>query len=40
MQNFYEYNAEQGYLLPPNVREALGKRTCVFSCMKRWRNWI
>src|SRR5712675_118560 len=31
MPNFYEYNPEQGYLLPPNVREVLGeKHLCFF----------
>src|SRR5258708_33037524 len=31
MPNFYEYNPEQGYLLPPSVREALGeKHLCFF----------
>jgi transposase len=31
MPNFYEYNAEQAYLLPPSVREVLGeKHLCFF----------
>ena len=31
MPNFYEYNPEQGYLLPPSVREVLGeKHLCFF----------
>jgi transposase/IS5 family transposase len=30
MPNFYEYNPEQGYLLPPNVREVLGENHLCF----------
>jgi transposase len=31
MPNFYEYNPEQGYLLPPSVREVLGEgHLCFF----------
>jgi transposase/IS5 family transposase len=31
MPNFYEYNPEQGYLLPPSVQEVLGeKHLCFF----------
>jgi len=31
MPNFYEYNPDQGYLLPPNVREVLGEgHLCFF----------
>src|SRR5712664_138183 len=31
MPNFYEYNQEQGYSLPPSVREVLGeKHLCFF----------
>ena len=31
MPNFYEYNPEQAYLLPPSVREVLGeKHLCFF----------
>lgn len=30
MPNFYEYNPEQGYLLPPNVREVLGEEHLCF----------
>lgn len=30
MPNFYEYNPEQGYLLPPSVREVLGKEHLCF----------
>jgi transposase len=31
MANFYEYNPEQGYLLPPSVREVLGEgHLCFF----------
>ena len=30
MANFYEYNPEQGYLLPPNVREVLGEEHLCF----------
>ena len=30
MPNFYEYNPEQAYLLPPNVREVLGKEHLCF----------
>jgi transposase/IS5 family transposase len=30
MPNFYEYNPEQGYLLPPSVREVLGERHLCF----------
>jgi len=31
MPNFYEYNPEQGYLLPPSVHEVLGeKHLCFF----------
>jgi transposase len=30
MPNFYEYNPEQGYLLPPNVREVLGREHLCF----------
>lgn len=31
MGNFYEYSPEQGYLLPPNVREVLGEgHLCFF----------
>jgi transposase/IS5 family transposase len=30
MGNFYEYSPEQGYLLPPNVRDALGERHLCF----------
>ncbi len=41
MPNFYEYNPEQGYLLPPSVREVLGKGDYLcFSCMRRWKSWI
>ena len=30
MPNFYEYNPEQGYLLPPSVRDVLGKEHLCF----------
>ena len=30
MPNFYEYNPEQGYLLPPNVHEVLGEEHLCF----------
>jgi transposase/IS5 family transposase len=30
MPNFYEYNPEQGYLLPPSVREVLGEEHLCF----------
>ena len=31
MPNFYEYNPEQGYFLPPSVREVLGEgHLCFF----------
>jgi transposase/IS5 family transposase len=30
MPNFYEYNPEQGYLLPPHVREVLGEEHLCF----------
>jgi transposase len=30
MPNFYEYNPEQGYLLPPSVREVLGEKHLCF----------
>ena len=30
MPNFYEYNPEQAYLLPPSVREVLGKEHLCF----------
>ena len=30
MPNFYEYNPEQGYLLPPNVRQVLGEEHLCF----------
>jgi transposase/IS5 family transposase len=30
MGNFYEYSAEQGYLLPPNVRDVLGEEHLCF----------
>lgn len=30
MANFYEYNPEQAYLLPPSVREVLGERHLCF----------
>ena len=30
MPNFYEYNPEQAYLLPPSVREILGKEHLCF----------
>ena len=31
MPNFYEYNPEQAYLLPPSVREVLGEgHLCFF----------
>lgn len=30
MPNFYDYNPEQGYLLPPNVREVLGEEHLCF----------
>ncbi len=30
MPNFYEYNPEQGYLLPPSVREVFGGEASVF----------
>lgn len=30
MANFYEYNPEQGYLLPPNVRQVLGEEHLCF----------
>jgi hypothetical protein len=31
MANFLEYNPEQGYLLPPTVREVLGEgHLCFF----------
>src|SRR5579863_7259693 len=30
MPNFYENNPEQGYLLPPNVREVLGEEHLCF----------
>jgi len=30
MPNFYEYNPEQAYLLPPNVREVLGEEHLCF----------
>ena len=30
MGNFYEYSPEQGYLLPPNVREVLGEEHLCF----------
>src|SRR5713226_8019222 len=30
MPNFYEYNPEQGYLLPPSVRQVLGEEHLCF----------
>jgi hypothetical protein len=30
MGNFYEYSPEQGYLLPPNVRDVLGEEHLCF----------
>ena len=30
MPNFYEYNPEQGYLLPPSVREVLEEEHLCF----------
>src|ERR1700687_2963078 len=30
MPNFYEYNPEQGYLLPPSVRDVLGEEHLCF----------
>ncbi len=30
MPNFFEYNPEQGYLLPPSVREVLGEEHLCF----------
>src|ERR1700684_1964866 len=30
MPNFYEYNPEQGYLLPPSVRDVLGQEHLCF----------
>ena len=30
MPNFYEYNPEQAYLLPPSVREVLGEAHLCF----------
>lgn len=30
MPNFYEYNPEQAYLLPPNVRDVLGEKHLCF----------
>ena len=38
MPNFYEYNPEQAYLLPPNVRGYWEKGICVFLCIERWRS--
>jgi hypothetical protein len=30
MPNFYEYNPEQAYLLPPSVRQVLGEEHLCF----------
>ena len=30
MPNFYEYNPEQGYLLPPSVRDGVGGEASLF----------
>jgi hypothetical protein len=35
MPNFYEYDPEQAYLLPPSVRGVLGEGHLCFFCASR-----
>jgi hypothetical protein len=37
---FLPYNPEQGYLLPPRLKDVLGENTLCFSSPGWWSDWI